>query len=189
MDRKTRCAAGCVLACSMAVTVGMLYAQGRVLEALPLHLCSLSALAAVCLSVRRCAGLLDFLWYLGMPGALLALIFPAPAVSSWQGIFDFSYAVTHAMILVIPLLCVRMGERPRLGQTARMMMVLQIAALAASLANHKLGTDFLFLAAPPAGTPLEWVFSWGYDVYLVFLEMLMLMVCRGMEHLCRKFFW
>lgn len=188
MDRKLRCAAGVVLACSMAATVGMLYAQGRVLEALPLHLCSISALAAVCLSVRKQAGLLDFLWYLGMPGALLALIFPAPAVSRWQGLFNVSYAVTHAMILVIPMLCMHMGEKPRGGQTLRMMAVLQGAALAASLTNHMLGTDFLFLSAPPAGTPLEWVFGWGYDTYLIFLEILMLSVCRGMDSLCRKIF-
>ncbi len=188
MDRKLRHAAGVVLVCSMAATVGMLYVQGRVLEALPLHLCSISALAAVCLSAGKRAGLLDFLWYLGMPGALLALIFPAPAVSRWQWLFDAAYAVTHALILVIPMLCIYMGEKPRSGQTLRMMVFLQGAALMASLTNHMLGTDFFFLSAPPAGTPLEWVFSWGYDTYIIFLEILMFCVCWGMDVLCRKIF-
>ena len=99
-----------VLAASLMTTEGILLAQGRWREALPLHLCSISALCALALPARGGQGRLDFLGYLGMPGALLALLFPAPAVSRWQTLLDASYYTTHALILVLPLCCLAAGK-------------------------------------------------------------------------------
>ena len=50
-----------VLLCSMAVTEGLLLIQGRWQEAIPLHLCSVSAIAAACLACASNQFLLDFL--------------------------------------------------------------------------------------------------------------------------------
>lgn len=179
---------GGILLVSLCTTLGLLIGEGRWREAIPLHLCSLSALAALILSVGPRAPLLDFLWYLGMPGALLALLFPAPAVSRWQTLLNLSYFSTHALILLLPAWAICMGERPRAGRTLPMMAALQIIALAAGTANHLLGTDFLFLAAPPAGTPLEAVFARGYGIYLLFLEAMMLALCYLMDALCARLF-
>lgn len=64
--------------CSMACTTVMLAVQGRIREAIPLHLCSVSALAAAVLAFMPVQPIVDYLWLLGMPGAILALVFPAP---------------------------------------------------------------------------------------------------------------
>ena len=61
-------------------------------------------------------------------------------------------------------------------------MLLVIAAVAGTV-NRRLGTDFLFLAAPPAGTPLEAVFEAGYPAYLAFLFAMMLALCLIMDAL------
>ena len=61
-------AMGFLLLASMGVTLGLLLVQGRWREALPLHLCSVSALAAAALAFAGRTWLLDYLWYLGMPG-------------------------------------------------------------------------------------------------------------------------
>ena len=179
---------GGILLTSLCITLGLLIVQGRWREAIPLHLCSLSALAALALSRGPRAPLLDFLWYLGMPGALLALLFPAPAISRWQTLLNLSYFVTHALILLLPACAIRMGEHPRTGRTPAMMAALQGIALAAFAANHLLGTDFLFLSAPPAGTPLEAVFTLGRGIYLLSLELLMLALCCLMDALCARLF-
>ena len=68
------------------------------------------------------------------------------------------------------------------------MAALQGIALAAFAANHLLGTDFLFLSAPPAGTPLEAVFALGRGIYLLSLELLMLALCCLMDALCARLF-
>lgn len=64
---------GVLLGASLGVTLALLLLEGRWQEAIPLHLCSLSALAAIWLAFSPRQPLLNFLWYLGMPGAALAL--------------------------------------------------------------------------------------------------------------------
>lgn len=186
--RKARLFMAAVLASSLFATLVILMAEGRGREALPLHLCGLSALCAICLALRPRAVLLDWLWYLGMPGALLALMFPAPAVSRYQTAMNLSYAVTHMMILLIPGFLLDLGMRPNRGRASAMALLLNAVALPVSVVNRWLGTDFLFLSAPPAGTPLESIYALGPAVYLVCLETLALALCIGMERLAGLLF-
>ena len=173
-------AMGALLLASLLTTEGLLLAEGREAEALPLHLCSLSALLALCSALCAQQAALDFLWYVGMPGALLALIFPAPASSRWQALLTASYVTTHALIVLIPLVLMLRGHRPRRGHAPDVLIALQGMALLAFFVNRHLGTDFMFLSAPPAGTPLEALFGLGYLPYLLALEALALSCCAAM---------
>jgi len=177
-----------MLVCSMAVTEGLLIMEGRWREAIPLHLCSISAIAAACLVCTGWQFLLNFLWYLGMPGAALALLFPAPASSICQTLLNTSYVVTHALILLIPVYRICLGMRPERGKTLQMLRTLLVLACIAAAANQALGTDFLFLALPPAGTPLERIFSLGYPIYWLTLLLLMLLCCMAMDGIAGKIF-
>ena len=170
---------------SMAVTEGLLVIQGRWQEAIPLHLCSVSAIAAAGLACASKQFLLDFLWYLGMPGALLALLFPAPASSICQPLLNSSYLMTHALILAIPLFKMAYGMRPQPGKTPQMMLSLIVLSGIAAGVNGILKTDFLFLSSPPAGTPLEVIFQFGYPLYIFVLFTLMLLCCMGMDTLAK----
>ena len=181
--KKMAGALGALLCVSLGATLALLLLEGRWREAIPLHLCSLSALSAIWLAFFPRQALLDFLWYLGMPGAALALLFPAPAVSRLQALLDASYVVTHALILVIPAVRMARGMRPKRGRSLAMMGTLLVIAAVAGAVNRRLGTDFLFLAAPPAGTPLEAVFDAGYAIYLAFLFSMMLALCLTMDAL------
>lgn len=169
-----------ILACSLITTLVLLALDGNIRDALPLHLCGLSALAALALGLGAGGIALNFLWYLGMPGALLALLFPAPALSRYQALLNISYVVTHALILILPVLSMATGRMPRAHFAADMMILLQMIAVPVFFVNRALGTDFMFLSAPPANTPLETVFSWGYGAYLMCLEGIMLAVCLVM---------
>lgn len=181
-------AAGLLLCASLGTTLALLVLEGRWQEAIPLHLCSVSALAAIALAFSPRQALLDFLWTLGMPGAALALLFPAPAVCRWQRLLTGSYVLTHALILIIPALRMGRGMRPQSGRIRAMLGVLLALAALAEAVNRRLGTDFLFLAAPPAGTPLENVFALGRPAYLLFLFCMMTALCRGMDALGTKLF-
>ena len=186
MPKKRMLFPGLVLSGSLIATLLLLVLEGRWKEAIPLHLCSLSALAAIALAFAPRQAYLDFLWYLGMPGAALALVFPAPAVCRFQALLDASYVVTHGMILIIPSACMARGMLPEGGKTPAMMAALLMIAAGAGIVNARLGTDFLFLSAPPAGTPLERVFETGYGPYLLFLFIMMLALCLCMDVLARK---
>ena len=180
-----RRAMGILLMLSMLVTTALLVVQGRWQEAIPLHLCSVSALLAAVLSFKKSP---DFLWYLGMPGAVLALIFPAPASSVMQPLFTAGYVVTHALIAAIPLTAFAMGEEPRRGTAPTQLMALQPLALTAFFVNRAFGTDFLFLAAPPQNTPLTRVWELGYPAYILLLQGMMLGLCLLMSAAHRLLF-
>ena len=179
---------GWMLLTSMLCTEGLLVMQDRWREAIPLHICSIAALCALWAAWgERKQGAVDFLWYIGMPGAVLALAFPAPAKSSCQLLFNASYVMTHALIVLILIALLFCGIRPRPAQTVRMMLVLQGIALLAFFVNEALDTDFLFLHAPPPNTPLEWVFGRGYPAYLLVLEGMMFSICTLQSRLLRVF--
>ena len=171
---------GVLLMLSMLVTTALLVVQGRWQEAVPLHLCSVSALLAAVLAYKKSPEILVFLWYLGMPGAVLALIFPAPASSVMQPLFTAGYVVTHALIAAIPLIAFAMGEEPRRGTAPTQLM--------AFFVNRALGTDFLFLAAPPQDTPLTRVWELGYPAYILLLQGMMLGLCLLMSAAHRLLF-
>ena len=179
---------GGMILCSMACTTVMLAVQGRIREAIPLHLCSVSALAAAMLAFVPVPGIVDFLWLLGMPGAVLALVFPAPAVSRWQTLFTACYVLTHALIVLIGLSALAMREWPRAGRVPQMLTALQALAVTAFFANRALGTDFLFLAAPPGGTPLEWIYRADYGLYIAFLQGMMALLALLMEGAGKRLF-
>ena len=181
--KKLRLYMAYALCISLGTTAAILLLEGRWKEALPLHLCGLSAVLAVLSAIRPRVWMLDFLWYLGMPGALLALVFPAPAVSRFHFAMNLSYAVTHLLILIIPLVLIVQGLRPGRGKAAAMMLRLNLIALPVFAVNRLLETDYLFLAAPPAGTPLETAFSFGRPVYFLALEMIVFLSAMGMEKL------
>ena len=81
-----------------------------------------------------------------------------------------------------------MGERPRVGRAPQVLLALQALAVAAFFANRALGTDFLFLAAPPTGTPLEGIYRLSYGVYIAFLQGMMALLAWGMDAVGRRLF-
>lgn len=123
-----------------------------------------------------------------MPGAILALVFPAPAVSRWQTLFTACYMLTHALIVLIGLSAMAMGECPRAGKAPMALIFLQALALTAFFVNRALGTDFLFLSAPPIGTPLVWIGSAGYGAYIACLQGMMTLLCLAMDGAGRQLF-
>ena len=76
MAKRWRRRMGVMILCSMAGTTLMLALQGRIREAVPLHLCSVSALAAAVLAFMPVQPIVDYLWLLGMPGRFWRSCFP-----------------------------------------------------------------------------------------------------------------
>lgn len=68
------------------------------------------------------------------------------------------------------------------------LIFLQALALTAFFVNRALGTDFLFLSAPPIGTPLVWIGSAGYGVYIACLQGMMTLLCLAMDGAGRQLF-
>ena len=172
---------GVVLAASLCVTETLILMDYGWREALPLHLCGMGALMALAVAFGMDGFALDFLWYLCLPGAAAALIFPAPVLSRYQMLLNASYTATHALIIAIALLAPLAGRMPSRRKGAQMLAALAVIALPVYAVNVLLGTDYLFLIRPPADTPLEWVSGRGYGVYLFCLSAIAVGFSAGME--------
>ncbi|MEG0767382.1 MAG: YwaF family protein, partial [Clostridia bacterium] len=96
------------LQCAMAVRGG--YASLQTL--LPLHLCSAIAVLTVPMMIRWDVRFFPLSWYLGMPGALLALCVPVYGFSPWPHLAQAVFTATHATLVFAPLLMRCAGVQP-----------------------------------------------------------------------------
>lgn len=134
----------------------MLAIGGRYLPTyLPLHLCSVNIIL-IAVHVWRPSKTLDnFLYTVGIPGALAALLFP-----SWTelppGNFMHIHSFTvHILLTAYPVMLLAGGDiRPRARYIPRCVGLLAALAVIALAANLLLDTNFMFLMSASKGNPL-----------------------------------
>jgi len=159
---------------SMAVQEGVLFLSCQLTwdTALPLHLCSLMGALSLPMLLTRHPLLLNASLFAGVPGALLALIFPAVLETRFPRVTEAAFFALHAALVCAPLLPMAAGWRPRPSGAAMAFLLLLMAGAAAQLANDLTGSNYLFLAGPVDGTPLMWLSRWGLPVYRLLLALL-----------------
>lgn len=169
--RRAACLLGLTVYGAMAVQEGVLLASGMLSwqTGLPLHLCSMMGVLALpmLLSGRR------FLWhlslYLGLPGAALALIFPAVLSTPWPLVTELSFFVLHAGLVLAPILPLCLGRRPSPWGAAAAGGFLLAAGMIVMTVNDWLGSNYLFVSRAVPGTPLEWLARRGMASYRTWL--------------------
>jgi hypothetical integral membrane protein (TIGR02206 family) len=160
-----------VLLC-MATQIFLLWKMGLagVGTVLPLHLCSFMESLTPFMLLTRSAGLLEFTLYLGVPGALAALIFPAVLPSPWPLIMEGAFFSMHALIALAPFLRMANGARPRQLALGRVFLWGNILLLLVMGFNAIFKTNYFFLRNAPTGTPLFLLQNMGQAVYISTLE-------------------
>lgn len=163
---------------AMAVQEGVLFLSCLLTwdTALPLHLCSLMGVLSLPMLLTRHPLLLNASLFAGVPGALLALIFPAVLDTRWPRVTEAAFCALHAALVCAPLLPMAAGWRPRPSGAAMGFLLLLMAGAAAQLANEVTGGNYLFLAGPVEGTPLMLLSRWGLPVYRLLLAALAALV-------------
>lgn len=167
-----------LLVLSVGITTSLVVADNmdlvRVL--MPLHLCSACALLSVYYYARGARGGFNLLYYAGMPGAFMALCFPAVAVNTNQALMDFSFYLTHSLIVFAPLLAIACGDRPRRSAAISSYGILLGFSVCVYVFNAAFGANYLFLMDAPAGTPLMAIQSLGRVYYIAVLALLAALV-------------
>ncbi|MDR3051500.1 MAG: TIGR02206 family membrane protein [Oscillospiraceae bacterium] len=184
-------AACALLALCMAATITLTVLDGKDLlrTLLPLHLCSLSALLTLPVLARARQACLNFCWYLGLPGAAMALLFPAIEPSGQPHIMATAFFLTHGLIVFAPLLCAARGQWPRRRAMGPALLAGNLFLALVYGADRLLGANYMFLLWPPAGTPLDWMARWGRVGYFAWLELcglLAVWAMRGLLTLLQK---
>ena len=184
---------GFVLGCGLLLSMGsQLYLlhlddQLSLQTGLPLHLCSLSALLCMGLCIRCHQPAFDFLMLLGVPGALLALCFPAMAAASRPWLMKAAFLRLHVLIAATAVFLLAQ-QKPLPEDPRRAFLLGNGFVLMAALVNELTGSNYFFLRAAPAGTPLVQLIRPGYGFYLASLEILCMLLVQLLCRLYRRLY-
>lgn len=167
------------LVVSMGSQLWLLWLDGQLSlhTGLPLHLCGMMAVLCIPLCwVSFLAGY-HLLLLLGVPGALLALCFPAVTETTHPLLMRMAFLRLHVLILAVAFFL--WAQKKPLPQDARRAFLLGNGfLLLVACINSLLGSNYLFLRAAPSGTPLAFLIRPGYAVYIASLEMLCMLLMR-----------
>ncbi len=134
---------------------------------LPLHLCGMSIIieAIHALKPNKTTG--EIVYCLSLPGALAALLFADWAMYPLLNFYCLQSFLIHALQIAFPIMLLASGKlRPNWRQLWRPALFLLVVAPPIFFLNRALGTNFMFLAQPTAGSPLvpleQWLGNPGY---------------------------
>ncbi len=172
-----------LLVLSMSATFGLVIADRKDIlrTLLPLHLCSLSAFLTLPLLSTGRPVFLHFCWYLGLPGGVMALLFPAVAGSSWPNLMATTFMLTHALVVFAPLLWIAQGRLPRRDSAWPVLLAGNIFLAVTYIVDKLIDANYMFLLAAPPGTPLAWMQRLGQVGYLAAIELCAVLVVLGMR--------
>lgn len=158
---------------SMGLQLALLAADGlfSLETALPLHLCGLFGVLSIPLLWYASQPLYEASAFLAGPAAFLTLFFPAVIDCSHPRLMAFAFSQLHVLVALTPVFLARTGKplplHPRRTLILGSGYLLFICAF-----NRAFQTNYLFLQAAPANTPLFWLLSHGQTVYILSLLML-----------------
>lgn len=136
---------------------------------LPLHLCSMTGVLCAIHCVTKWKWLGQVLYSIGLPGTMLALLFP-----NW--VF---YPVIHFVTLegflfhtgiVMYVICMLYSHQivPQLSKLWQVMVFLLIVVTPIYFFNKHFGTNYMFINWPSEGSPLVILANWlGNPGYLI----------------------
>lgn len=147
---------------------------------LPLQLCDAAVIVAVVTLLRPGPFRFELTYLWCLAGTLQGLLTP----NIDEGFRHYEYwqfFITHSgLVLVALFLAAGCGLRPRKGALVRVWLATNAWALLAGAANLAFGSNYMFLAEPPAGSLLEhmgphpWYILSGQGVCLLSFWILLL---------------
>ena len=162
-------AAGLVFA--MGVQEALLILEGlwSLSTGLPLHLCGFAGVLSLPLLFWPKNGLYGFIAYLAAPAAFVTLFFPAVMACAHPVLMALAFNQLHVLLSLTPLLLWHM-EKPLPQNPRKAFLFGNGYLLLVSAFNQAFQTNYLFLRAAPAGTPLAWLMQNGRAVFIAALE-------------------
>lgn len=147
---------------------------------LPFHLCGINILLILFDVIKQTKVVRTFLYYIGIPGAALALLFPNWTTQPVWNFFHLHSFLIHILIVMYSLILVTSGS-VEIGLKSAFKSVLLLIALAIPVYGLNLlwGTNFMFLMRPDKGNPLELFENllgnhlWGFPILLPVVILIM----------------
>ena len=122
---------------------------------LPLHLCSINIIL-IAIHAWKPSGLLSgYLYTVGIPGAMAALIFPSWTSLPLGNFMHLHSFTVHILLAIYPIVLTAAGElRPEVKKLPKYLGLLIGMAIPIYGINLLLNTNFMFLMSADEGNPL-----------------------------------
>ena len=147
---------------------------------LPFHLCGISILLIGFDLIKQTKTVRNFLYYIGIPGAMLALLFPNWTALPCVNFFHIHSFIVHLLLVMYPVILVTSGEvKPNIRTMPKCVLLLIGLAIPAYILNLIFDTNFMFLMSPETGNPLglfeKYLGShlWGFPILLPIVMFIM----------------
>lgn len=122
---------------------------------LPLHLCSINIFAITIHAWKPSKVLGGYLYTVGIPGALAALLFPSWTALPLGNFMHLHSFTVHILLALYPIVLFAAGEiKPELKKIPQYLFVLLAMAVPIYFVNLLLDTNFMFLMKADVGNPL-----------------------------------
>jgi len=141
---------------------------------LPLHVCGLTILLTAATLIFRRQGIYETAYFWGLVGSTNAVITPGDLEAGFPDYRFFQYFIAHSGI-VAGVLYATLGlkMRPTLGGLFRAFLALNALAVTLGILNYLLGSNYMFLCRPPAGTESPFFFA-GWPWYIPIIDLVAL---------------
>lgn len=148
--------------------VALLLIGGRYLPGyLPLHLCSINIFLIAIHAWKPSKLLGGYLYTVGIPGALAALLFPSWSSLPLANFMHLHSFTVHILLAIYPITLAAAGElKPEVKKIPQYLLLLVAMAVPIYFINLLLDTNFMFLMSADAGNPL-YLFEqlWGNHLF------------------------
>lgn len=149
-------------------------------ENLPFHLCGINILLIGFDIIKQNKVVRSFLYYIAIPGAALALIFPNWTTLPLWNFYCLHSFIMHILLVLYPLLLVSSNQADTdIKSALKAVVLLLVMAVPVYFLNLLLDTNFMFLMNPDKGNPLE-LFEkilgshlWGFPILLPIVILIM----------------
>jgi hypothetical integral membrane protein (TIGR02206 family) len=151
--------------------------QWTVQTMLPLHLCSALVWLSAYMLVTRSYVVYEFAYFLGLAGAIQALITPDAGIYGYPHFRFFQVILSHGSIFTAAIYMTFVeGYRPRWRSLGKVIVFGNLYALLVFGINLALGSNYLFIMRPP-DTPslIDMLGPWPW--YILSMEAIALILC------------
>ena len=151
--------------------------QWTIQTMLPLHLCSVLVWTGALMLVTKNYSIYEFCYFLGIGGALQALLTPDLGPYGFPHFRFFQTYISHGLIITATIyMTVVESFRPTWKSLLRVALWINVYMAVVFGINILIGSNYLFVAhKPPTASLLDLLPSWPW--YIIWMEVFGLIIC------------
>jgi hypothetical integral membrane protein (TIGR02206 family) len=151
--------------------------QWTIQTMLPLHLCSVLVWTGALMLVTKNYSIYEFCYFLGIGGALQALLTPDLGLYGFPHFRFFQTYISHGLIITAAIyMTVVEGFRPTWKSLLRVVLWINVYMVVVFGINMLIGSNYLFVAhKPPTASLLDMLPPWPW--YILWMEAIGLVMC------------